>query len=215
MDSPAWRKCCLGRNSLIIPCKFPGRLRIPCIHAGFIDGIFLAGIFSLINSLRREFRTQELVFASKLRGFVPGLKLEAGSLHSNARNLNPEVVRPFKLSGSSGWDRYQVGSVSFGWTSQEIRTVEAVSSSSASLTRCPASITMPLSSMRSSTSMRASDLCVLCTRTRFLRTGIKAMFLGRFLSVGCWMSECRAYDGAACRFSGEIPKSAELLMMVR
>ena len=44
----------LFRDSLQNPCKFPGRSRIACVHAGSAMKFFLAGKFSLLSSLRRE-----------------------------------------------------------------------------------------------------------------------------------------------------------------
>lgn len=41
-------------TSLLIPCKFPGRLRMASVYAGMVIEIFFAGIFCLQNSLPRE-----------------------------------------------------------------------------------------------------------------------------------------------------------------
>jgi hypothetical protein len=62
MQDCRFRYCCAarearnaGKNSVIIPCKFPGRMKMSCVYAGFAIKFFLAGKNSLFNSLRREF----------------------------------------------------------------------------------------------------------------------------------------------------------------
>ena len=47
------------RNSLLIPCKFPGRSTETSVYAGFMTSIFSSGKNSLINSLGREFTSHE------------------------------------------------------------------------------------------------------------------------------------------------------------
>ena len=47
-----WQKGLLA-NSVLFPCRFPGRLRIACVYAGLAIKFFLAGI-CLLNSLPSE-----------------------------------------------------------------------------------------------------------------------------------------------------------------
>ena len=48
------------RNSLIFPCRFPGRSTEASVYAGFVTSIFSTGKNSLIDSLGREFTSHEL-----------------------------------------------------------------------------------------------------------------------------------------------------------
>ena len=49
-----WQKRLLA-NSVLFPCRFPGRLRIACVYASLAIKVFLAGKICLLNSLPREF----------------------------------------------------------------------------------------------------------------------------------------------------------------